>query len=183
MSGFDNVVNFATIHSSTSGLNWENILQIFSPYLVAAVLGYAVAQATKVVILRLRGQKPTWREFFQSGRIPSSHTAFVVAPATVVGLVDGFGSALFAIAAVLVIVVVYDATHVRRSVGEQGEVLRAIIDRDARQEKEIARLTPEDDKPGKKFTKPYFSRGHKPIEVIVGALLGALIGLLVYLIY
>jgi acid phosphatase family membrane protein YuiD len=182
MGIFNNVVNFATFNSGTSGLNWENILTIFSPYLVAAMLGYAVAQATKVIILRLRGQKPTWRELFQSGRIPSSHTAFVVAPAIVVGLEYGFGSALFAIAAVLVIVVVYDATHVRRAVGEQGEVLRTIIDRDAHHEKEIARLTP-DDKPGKKLVKPYFSRGHKPAEVIVGALLGALIGLLVYLIY
>ncbi len=182
MDNLYSVVNLATINNGASGLNWENILQVFSPYLIAAALGYFVAQFIKTLIVGSKQHKFHWRQFFQSGSMPSSHSATVVALTTVIGLTDGFGSAIFAMAAIMTVVVIYDATHVRRAVGEQGEVLRAIIDRDARQEKEIARLTPEDDRPGRKLVKPYFSRGHKPIEVFVGAILGALIGLAVYLV-
>jgi acid phosphatase family membrane protein YuiD len=161
-----------------TGLTWDNLAQMASPYLVAAALGYIIAQLIKTVIQSTKQRKLTWRTFFQSGSMPSSHAATVTALTTVIGIDQGFGSSLFALAAIFTLVVIYDATHVRRAVGEQGEVLRAIIDLDARQEKKLAAL--EGSRPSKKLTKPYFSRGHTPTEVIIGALLGVLIGVVVY---
>jgi acid phosphatase family membrane protein YuiD len=158
---------------------WSDLLAIFSPYLVAAAVAYIVGQLAKIVIQSFKKHGFSWRELFQSGSMPSTHTASVAALVTVIGLKDGLGSPIFAVAFIFLLVVAYDAMRVRRAVGEQGEILRAMIDRDARQEKEIARLTPEDDKPGKKLTKPYFARGHKPIEVFVGGVLGILVGIIV----
>jgi len=156
-----------------------NVLDIFSPYLIAATLGYVVAQLCKMIIISTRRRKLSWRVLLQSGGMPSSHSATVVALTTVIGLKNGLGSEIFALAAIFAVVVIYDATHVRRAVGEQGLVLRSIIDRDAKQEKTIADLTPEEDRPGRKFTKPYFSRGHTPIEAVIGGLIGIVIGIVV----
>ena len=80
-----------------------------------------------------------------------------------------------------------DATHVRRAVGEQGEVLRKLINRDHKQEGAISDIAREtgagDDKTRAKLPKPYFARGHKPVEVLVGGILGILVGITICLIY
>jgi acid phosphatase family membrane protein YuiD len=102
---------------------------------------------------------------------------------TVVGLENGFGSAIFAVAAIFAIIVMTDATHVRRSVGEQGEVLRKLIERDHKQEGAISSIAREtgagDDKTRAKLHKPYLARGHRFIEVVVGGVIGATVGLAV----
>jgi acid phosphatase family membrane protein YuiD len=154
-----------------------DILSGFSPYIIAAIVGYAVTQTAKAIAYSIKHREIGWRELFQSGGMPSSHTASSTALTVAIGLLDGWGSAVFALAVLFTVVVAYDATHVRRAVGEQGEVLRYIIERDARQEKEIAKLTPDPrDRGGRKFTKPYFSRGHKPTEVLAGLAIGAITG-------
>jgi uncharacterized protein len=56
--------------------------------------------------------------------MPSSHSATVSALATSVAMVEGFGSVAFGIAAILAIVVMYDAAGVRRWVGRQSIVLK-----------------------------------------------------------
>jgi acid phosphatase family membrane protein YuiD len=106
--------------------------------------------------------------------MPSSHSANVTALAVTVGMLNGFGSALFGIAAGFAAIVMYDAMHVRRAVGEQGTVLRKIIERDAKLELEVSELLRK--KPADKLRKPYFTRGHRGIEVAVGGIIGAVIG-------
>lgn len=159
---------------------------VTSPYLIAALLAYLSGQWLKICLMTFRQRPVTFRDFFMSGNMPSTHTASTVALTVVVGFSQGFDSAVFAVAAMLTLVVAYDAMHVRRAVGEQGLVLRELIDRDSRQEKLLASLTAElDDRDGKrrrakgKLAKPYFSRGHLPIEVIAGGVLGLIIGVLV----
>jgi acid phosphatase family membrane protein YuiD len=180
-----NVVFFATFNNGTNGLSWENLAQIISPYLLAAALGYLVAQVAKVIVSAVKYRSFRWREFLKSGGMPSSHSATAVALTTVIGLTDGFGSPLFGLAAVFTLIVMYDATHVRRATGEQGEVLRKLIERDYKQEgaiTDIARKTGAgDDKTRTKLPKPYFSRGHTPAQAIVGAVVGVMIGVIVYL--
>lgn len=163
MIGFDSVVSFAAT-GDTSGLNWENIIRIFSPYLIAFLSAYILTVVIKNIILSLTKRKSHWRDGFKSGGMPSSHSAEVMALATVVGLIDGFGSALFGIAACLAAIVMYDAFHVRRAVGEQGKVIEELIV-----------------KAGVKVEKPYFTRGHRLIEVFVGALIGVMVGAIVAL--
>lgn len=54
------------------------------------------------------------------GGMPSSHTAFVTALATVIGLSQGFNSAAFAIAFVLMLIVIRDAIGFRREIGRNS---------------------------------------------------------------
>jgi len=179
--------SFANAVAMTTGLNWDNLIHVFSPYLIAAACGYLLAQLIKVILAATKYREFRWRELFKSGSMPSSHSATVIALATTIGLKDGFGSPLFALAAIFVAVVIYDATHVRRAVGEQGEVLRKLIERDHKQEGAISDIAREtgagDDKTRAKLPKPYFAKGHKPIEVLAGGILGLIIGIAIYLIY
>jgi acid phosphatase family membrane protein YuiD len=155
----------------------NNILAAFSPYLVAFLLAYLLAEGIKIVVITTRTKKFCWREFFKTGGMPSSHSAVVMALATTIGLLDGFGSTTFAIAVVLAAIVITDATHVRRAVGEQGKVIKKIIERDAKLEQEISSLLGK--KAAGKLQKPYYSRGHTPLEALVGSLIGFIIGIVV----
>ncbi len=145
-----------------------------SPYLISFGLAYLVTEGAKIVGVIVKYREFRWREFFKSGGMPSSHSANVTALAVTIGMLHGFGSALFGLAAGFAAIVMYDAMHVRRAVGEQGEVLRKIIEHDAKLEAEVSKLLSK--KPASKLRKPYFTRGHRGIEVAVGSVIGAVIG-------
>lgn len=136
-----------------------------SPYLLVAALGWVTAQGLKYVFAVIKTKKiGNFRQFYTSGNMPSSHSACVVGLATVVGLIDGFGSALFGIAFLFASVVMYDAVMVRRSSGEQGLAIQQLI--------KLGKLN---------IVLPRAAKGHTPLEVLVGALLGVCIGVAVYL--
>ena len=92
-----------------------------------AAAAWFAAQALKIPTYWLVEKRLDWRRFFGSGGMPSSHTAFVVALAIMVGATTGFDTAAFAVAAVLAFIVMYDASGVRRETGVQGKVLNEII--------------------------------------------------------
>jgi acid phosphatase family membrane protein YuiD len=149
-----------------------------SAYLVAPALAYLIGQIFKIIILSAKNRRFRWREFFTSGSMPSTHSAAIFALTTVIGLRDGFDSALFALSFVMTIVVAYDAMHVRRAAGEQGEVLRKLIERDAGKEKVLTEISKSVSRDAH-LAKPYFSRGHRPLEVFIGAALGIVVGITV----
>lgn len=154
-----------------------NFAQIFSPYLVALLVAYVGGQLAKILIDGAHNHKFNWREFFKSGHMPSTHTAAMVAITTVIGFRDGWGSAVFALAVGITLIVIYDATHVRRSVGEHGLVLRKIIDqynREIHDKTELGKRLP-------RLNKPYFALGHLPLEAAVGGVIGLIIGVIVAL--
>ena len=99
-----------------------------------------------------------------SGGMPSSHSSFVTSLAMLVGFDKGFASTEFAITAVFAIIVMYDASGVRRAVGKQAEILNQIVDvffhGKFDQHKKLKELV-----------------GHTPKEVLFGALLGIIIGI------
>lgn len=99
------------------------------------------------------------------GGMPSAHASFISSLAVVVAATDGIGSATFAIAAALVILVLDDALRLRIFIGQYGAALQELI----------AELPPE-----KKARFPYVESrlGHKPLEVVVGGALGGVISLL-----
>lgn len=137
---------------------------MLSPYFLAIVLGWIVAQGLKYFFDGIRSR--TWRhvrQLYLSGSMPSAHSATVVALATVVGLKDGVDSAIFAVAALFAGVVMYDAMMVRRSSGEQGIAIQALI-KEAKS----------------KVLLPRAARGHTPVEVLAGAVLGIIIGVVVF---
>ncbi len=94
-----------------------------------------------------------------SGGMPSSHSSFVTSLATLVGIEKGFNSTDFAISSVFALIIMYDATGVRRAVGKQAAILNQILD-DIQHKKHIEH----------KRLKELI--GHTPKEVLFGAILG-----------
>ncbi len=140
---------------------------MLSPYLLAIVSSWVVAQGTKYLIAVIKNKNfGAFRQLYLSGNMPSAHSATVVSVATVVGLIHGFDSALFGIAIMVAGVVMYDAVMVRRSVGEQGRAIQELI-RATKQNQQVA--------------IPRAAKGHTPFEVLVGAMLGVLIGGVVFI--
>lgn len=138
---------------------------VISAYLIAIVVAWLAAHVIKYAIATLQHQELDFtHQLFISGGMPSSHAATSVAVWTVVLLVDGPESAVFGLATLVTLIICYDAVKVRRSVGEQGEAIQALI------------------KHGKaKVGLPRAARGHTPLEVVAGALLGVLVGYVVFI--
>ena len=95
--------------------------------LLCCLTAWFAAQALKIPTYWLVEKKLDWSRFFGSGGMPSSHTAFVVSLAIMVGAMEGFDTALFAAAVVLSAIVMYDASGVRHETGVQGQVLNEIL--------------------------------------------------------
>jgi len=170
-------IGFARLEDFLDQVEWHNVVHVFSPCLVAAIAANIVALLLKILILTIKKRRVRGHEIGEvakSGGMPSSHSATVSALAMAIGVSSGFGSPIFALAVVFAIVVMVDATQVRRAVGEQGQVLQALILRE-----NIAAEDQEDDQPERGSAYPYHARGHKPSEVAVGCLVGIVCGLLV----
>lgn len=127
-----------------------------------AIVSWFIAQLIKVVLTLLLTNKFDLNRFVGSGGMPSSHTSFVMALSTAIGLEYGWDSNIYAFALTFALVVMYDASGVRRSVGKQATILNTIIE-DLYKHKHV----------GESKLKELV--GHTPFEVIVGALLGILV--------
>ena len=89
-----------------------------SPYLITIITSWVFAQGAKYLIIAVKNRNFSgFRQLYLSGNMPSAHSATVVSMATVIGLINGFDSALFGLALMVAGVVMYDAIMVRRSVG------------------------------------------------------------------
>ena len=131
--------------------------------LLAALLGWLVAQVLKVVLVFLEEKRLDLSRMVGSGGMPSSHSALIVAMATSVGKYEGLASVEFAIAAAVAMVVMYDAANVRREAGRQAELLNRIV-------LDLYRDNHLDQEKLKELL------GHTPVEVAAGALLGIAVG-------
>jgi len=129
--------------------------------LIIALCAWMVAQLVKLLVALARGRGLDLSFFISSGGMPSAHSAMVCALATAIAIKDGFGSAYFAIAVILALVVTYDAAGVRQSVGQQSVVLNRIILELKRKEPMI-----------KIEADLRELMGHTPFEVYIGAALG-----------
>ncbi len=114
-----------------------------------------------VEVFTAKGRKINFRRILGAGGMPSSHTACITALATSIGISEGFGSPVFALAVVFCFIVMYDAAGVRRAAGKQAAVLNKIIesDEDINVQEKLVELL-----------------GHTPLQVIVGAIVGIIIG-------
>ena len=134
----------------------------------AAFIAWALAQFLKIVIEFWRVKRLHLGLMFSTGGMPSSHSAFMVAMATSVGLREGFDTTAFAIAAAISIVVMSDAAGVRRAAGKQAVVINRLVENI--ENKGIIVL----DKKLKELL------GHTPVEVACGALLGVVVAVVMY---
>jgi len=146
-------------------MSLSNIL-LFNPVLLAALTAWLIAQVLKVMIEFIKFRKWNWAVVFQAGGMPSSHSAMVSATALSIGLIKGFDTAVFAVAAIFAMIVIYDATGVRRESGRQAVLINSIIEEFSK-----GKIPPQE--------KLKEVLGHTPGEAILGTLLGLSIGFVV----
>ena len=132
-----------------------------------ALCAWFVAQILKIIIELLRKRRLNFGLIMSSGGMPSSHSSFVTAVTTVIGLREGFDSPLFALGAIVSMIVMYDASGVRRAAGNQAKVINDIL----------ASFENSGIKLDKKLKEVL---GHTPVEVAAGGILGIVIALLLY---
>ncbi len=129
-----------------------------------AIAANVLAQTLKLLIDALLNGRVDWSRLLETGGMPSSHSATVSALAVGVGFASGWDSPLFAVAAILALIVMYDATGIRRQAGKQAELLNLFV-------REFQHLFEKGFAPGP--VKELL--GHSYLEVLVGAILGALV--------
>ncbi|XP_072995693.1 uncharacterized protein [Typha latifolia] len=135
--------------------------------LVSAFLAFSIAQFLKLFTTWFKEKRWDSRRLFGSGGMPSSHSATVTALAMAIGLQEGSDSSSFALAVILALVVMYDASGVRLHAGRQAEVLNQIV----------CEFPPEHPLSTVRPLRELL--GHTPLQVCAGAVLGAVVSYLV----
>lgn len=147
----------------------QALSDLFSNYhLICSLLAFLTAQFIKFILTLIFMGKIDFRKFFENGGMPSSHTSTVWALTVSVGRVCGFGSPIAAVSVIFTMVVMIDAMGVRRATGENAKVINRIA-KDLFEWKTVEYM-------GKNL-KEYV--GHKPLEVLIGAIIGLIIPIVI----
>jgi acid phosphatase family membrane protein YuiD len=133
---------------------------LFNHVLISALIAWGLAQILKIPIHYLQTRERDWSLLFRAGGMPSSHSALVSATAHGIGLSLGFNSPLFALAVAFAMVVIYDATGIRRQAGRHATIINAIVN-------DFLEGHPEH---GSEKLKEVL--GHSPTEAAAGVIMG-----------
>jgi len=126
-----------------------------------SLLSCLLAQLLKIVFNFFATGEIRFGIVFETGGMPSSHSALITGATSGIGYELGFDSSIFALSVAIALIVMYDASGVRKSAGIQAA--------------EINKLSKKLDSQSELLLKE--TLGHTKIEVIVGSLLGPLITL------
>ena len=135
------------------------------------LLAGLIAQVIKFLI-KSNQKKASVANLFAYSGMPSAHSAIVISLALIIGLEEGWHSALFAISVILAIIVIRDAIGIRRYLGQHGRILNILV-------KDLE----EDSLLDKTYPHLLERIGHTPAQVIVGSLIGAAVSLLGYFLF
>lgn len=148
-----------------------NISEAFTnPVLIAGLISWGLAQAIKVPLEYLSSRRWDWSLLLRAGGMPSSHSALVTSIAHAIGLFSGFGQPEFALAVALAMVVVYDATGIRRQAGKHAELINAMIN-------DLASGHPLQ---GEQLREVL---GHTPMEAVSGVFLGLMVAQVIWFVW
>ncbi len=134
-------------------------------YLIVPFLLWFFIQTFKVVWDLITTKKFNFKRIVGAGGMPSSHSATVIALATMIGRAEGTTSPIFAVAMLFSLIVMYDAAGVRRETGKQARVLNEMIHTPGLSGVQIREKLIE-------------AVGHTPKQVFVGAAIGIIVGML-----
>ena len=140
-----------------------NLGAIFQNHvLLTGLVGWILAQALKIPIDLFQSRHWNWALFFAAGGMPSSHSALVTSTAMAVGLHYGFDSPVFGVATAIALVVVYDATGIRRQAGMQAQKINILVE-------ELLQ--------GHPISQEHLREvlGHTPLEALGGVFLGLVV--------
>jgi len=170
---------------------------------IGPLVAMLLAQVLKPLLIVLRLRRLDWARMRQSGGMPSSHTALVVALVTELWLREGGSNPVLALAVFMAIIVTYDAAGVRWQTGRHAAVLNRLLhdlqgrhvtghngDERSKEEMEAAKEHVVDTiHPLNVVKTPWWlvdwpvlneHVGHKPIEVLGGAIVGVGVALLLH---
>lgn len=147
-----------------------DIIRILTnPVLLIPACAWGVAQILKTIINAIVNKKFSLSRLVGDGGMPSGHSATVTSLAVMCGFAKGFDSAEFAIAAILAIIVMHDASGVRLETGKQAlsiiKIAEMLNDYVLESDSHI------------KIDKLKVLVGHTPLQVACGSLLGAVIAI------
>ena len=126
-------------------------------FLICPLISLVVCQLIKILVSIINKKEITLSLITGSGGMPSTHSCFVSSLATIIGLVEGIDSSVFAVTLVFGLITCYDASHVRYESGMHAKVLNEKFDM--------------------KFN---VNIGHELKEVIIGIITGILVTLIIY---
>jgi len=139
-------------------------------HMLTALVALVLAQVLKTLFDYWRTKSWQRALLFSTGGMPSSHSALAVSVAVSIGVYEGFETTLFAVSAVLALVVMHDAQGIRRAAGMQAEAINFLF----------SRLENQGIKLDKKLKELL---GHRPIEVMAGAILGLVVAIAAFVIF
>lgn len=148
-----------------------NLAGIFQNHvLLTGLASWILAQALKIPIDLIQNRHWNWALFFAAGGMPSSHSALVTSTAAAVGLHYGFDNPVFAVATAIAMIVVYDATGIRRQAGMQAQKINILVE-------ELLK--------GHPISQEHLREvlGHTPLEAIGGVLLGLVLAFVLWLLW
>jgi acid phosphatase family membrane protein YuiD len=152
-------------------MNNMNIQAIFQNYVfLSTIIAWSVAQLIKLPLNYFFTKRWNWALLISVGGMPSSHSALVTATATGVGLYAGFNSPVFALAVALAMVVIYDATGIRRQAGIHAQTINLLVE-----ELLQGHMAPE-----KQLREVL---GHTPLEALGGVILGLIVPVLLWFVW
>ncbi len=126
-----------------------------------SLLSCLIAQLFKIIFNFFSTGKLRFGIMFETGGMPSSHSALITGATSGIGFQLGFDSPIFALAIAVSLIVMYDASGVRKSAGIQAAEINKLSKKlQLKSEVELKETL-----------------GHTKLEVIVGSLFGPLITL------
>lgn len=134
----------------------NNGLEALSCGIFAAFTG----QIIKFILFTAKTRKINFKIFTTTGGMPSTHSAAVIALSTIVGILEGFDSIVFAMSLGFSLIIMYDAAGLRRAAGKTAACLNKVMEEIYNHDLEAV---------GGKLKELL---GHTPLEVWVGAAYG-----------
>ncbi|MBO5386185.1 divergent PAP2 family protein [bacterium] len=128
--------------------------------IICGVASAFFAQVIKFILFTIKTRRVNFKIFSTTGGMPSSHSAGVMGLSTIVGIIQGFDSALFAVSLGFSLIIMYDAAGLRRAAGKTAACLNKMMDDFYHHDMQAA---------GGKLKELL---GHTPLEVFVGAVFG-----------
>ncbi len=125
----------------------------------SGLAAWFLAQALKIPLDYFRSREWNWASFFAAGGMPSSHSALITGTVLAIGLHYGFDNPVFALGVAIAMIVVYDATGVRRQAGMQAQKINVLV-------AELLKGHPISQQELREVI------GHTPLEALGGVLLG-----------
>lgn len=124
------------------------------------ILSAFFAQVVKFILFTVQTRKVNFKIFSTTGGMPSSHSAGVMGLSTLVGILQGFDSCIFAVSLGMSLIIMYDAAGLRRAAGKTAACLNRMMEDFYHHDLQSV---------GGKLKELL---GHTPLEVFVGAIFG-----------